>query len=55
MEVYFAPPEEQAKVFAPENVNAVYEAWYALNDKAGTDGRGLVKKVQELKAKLAAK
>jgi len=55
MEVYFAPPEELAKVFAPENVNAVYEAWYALNDKAGTDGRGLIKKIQELKAKLAAK
>jgi TRAP-type C4-dicarboxylate transport system substrate-binding protein len=52
MEVYVAPPEEQAKVFAPANVDAVFEAWYALNDRAGTDGRGLVKKIQALKAQM---
>lgn len=52
MEVYVPPPAELAKVFAPANVDAVFEAWYALNDRAGTDGRGLVKKIQELKAKM---
>jgi TRAP-type C4-dicarboxylate transport system substrate-binding protein len=48
MTVYVAPPEEQAKMFAPGNVNAVFENWYSLNEKAGTDGRALVKKIIEL-------
>ena len=54
MEVYVAPPDEQAKVFAKANVDAVFDAWYALNDRAGTDGRGLVKKIETLKAKMQA-
>ena len=52
MTVYVAPPEEMARVFAKPNVDAVFENWYSLNDKAGTDGRGLVKKILELKAKM---
>ncbi len=52
MEVYVAPPAEQAKVFAKSNVDAVFDAWYALNDRSGTDGRGLVKRIEELKAKM---
>lgn len=52
MTIYEAPPEERAKVFAKENVEAVFENWYALNDRAGTDGRGLVKKIEALKAKM---
>jgi TRAP-type C4-dicarboxylate transport system substrate-binding protein len=52
MTIYEAPPEERAKVFAKENVEAVFENWYALNERAGTDGRGLVKKIEALKAKM---
>ena len=52
MTVYVAPPEELAKMFAPANVNAVFENWYSLNEKAGTDGRALVKKINELKGKV---
>lgn len=52
MTVYVAPPEEQAKMFAPGNVNAVFENWYSLNEKAGTDGRALVRKINELKGKV---
>jgi TRAP-type C4-dicarboxylate transport system substrate-binding protein len=51
MTVYVAPPAEQAKLFAKENVDAIYESWYGLNDRAGTDGRGLVKKIEALKAR----
>ncbi len=52
MTVYVAPPEERAKVFAKQNVDAVFENWYSLNDRAGTDGRGLVKKIEALKSKM---
>ena len=41
-----------AAAVANLNVNTVFENWYALNDKSGTDGRGLVKKIQDLKAKM---
>ena len=51
MTVFVAPPEELAKVFAKQNVDAVFENWYALNDRSGTDGRGLVKKIEALKSK----
>lgn len=51
MTLYVAPPEELAKMFAPANVNAVFDNWYALNEKSGTDGRALVKKINELKGK----
>jgi hypothetical protein len=49
MTVYEAPPEELAKVFAPANVEAVYDNWYKLNEKNGTDGRALVKRITELR------
>jgi TRAP-type C4-dicarboxylate transport system substrate-binding protein len=52
MTLYVAPPDELAKMFSPANVNSVYENWYSLNEKAGTDGRALVKKINELKAKM---
>ena len=52
MTVYVAPPDELKKVFAKENVEAVFETWYQLNERAGTDGRGLVKKIEEMKAKM---
>ena len=52
MTLYSPPPAESAKMFAPDNVNTVFENWYSLNDKSGTDGRGLVKKIQDLKAKM---
>lgn len=52
MTLYTPPPAEAAKMFAAENVNSVFENWYGLNDKSGTDGRGLVKKIVELKGKL---
>lgn len=51
MTLYVATPEEQARMFAPANTEAVYENWYALNERSGTDGRALVKKINELKAK----
>jgi TRAP-type C4-dicarboxylate transport system substrate-binding protein len=51
MTVYVAPADELAKMFSVATVNSVYENWYALNDKAGTDGRSLVKKINELKAR----
>jgi len=50
MTVYIAPQAERDKLFARENVDAIYEAWYALNERAGTDGRGLVRKIEAMKA-----
>ena len=52
MTLYVAPPEELNKLFSPANVKPVYETWYSLNEKAGTDGRALVKKINDFKAKL---
>jgi TRAP-type C4-dicarboxylate transport system substrate-binding protein len=52
MTLYVAPPEELAKMFAPDNVNTVFDNWYSLNEKAGTDGRALVRKITEMKAKM---
>ncbi|WP_374669178.1 TRAP transporter substrate-binding protein [Ramlibacter sp.] len=51
MTLYVAPPAEQAKMFSNENTSSVYENWYKLNERSGTDGRALVKKINELKAK----
>lgn len=52
MTLYVATPEEQAKMFSAENTSSVYENWYKLNERSGTDGRALVKKINDLKAKL---
>ena len=52
MTLYTPPPAESAKMFAQDNVNSVFENWYKLNEKSGTDGRALVKKIQDLKAKM---
>ncbi len=51
MTLYVAPPEELAKLFSQANVTTVFDNWYALNEKAGTDGRALVKKINEMKAR----
>lgn len=51
MTLYVAPPQELAKLFAASNVTTVYDNWYSLNEKSGTDGRALVKRINELKGK----
>jgi TRAP-type C4-dicarboxylate transport system substrate-binding protein len=51
MTLYVAPPEELAKMFAPKSTDVVYENWYKLNERSGTDGRTLVRKINDLKAK----
>ncbi|MGA3397863.1 MAG: TRAP transporter substrate-binding protein DctP [Acetobacteraceae bacterium] len=53
MTVYDAPPDQLAKVFDKKNVDAVFDNWYKLNDRAGTDGRGLVEKIRALEAKAS--
>lgn len=55
MTVHEASAAERAKVFAPQNVNAVFDAWYALNQKTGTDGRALVQRIEALKNTMQAK
>lgn len=52
MTLYNPPQLELDRLFAPATVNAVYENWYSLNTKAGTDGRALVKKIQDMKARM---
>ena len=52
MTLYVAPPEELARMFAPDNVNTVFDNWYSLNERAGTDGRALVRKITDMKAKM---
>lgn len=50
MEVTFVKQEELDKIFSPENTKPVFDAWYALNERSGTDGRQLVKRIEEFKA-----
>jgi hypothetical protein len=33
----------------------VFDAWYALNQKTGTDGRALVQKIDALKKQMQVK
>jgi len=40
--------DERAKVFAAENVKAVYDAWYALCDARGYDCRAVFAKAEKL-------
>lgn len=49
MTLYEAPAGELSKVFAAANVEAVFDNWYKLNEKNGTDGRALVKRITELR------
>jgi TRAP-type C4-dicarboxylate transport system substrate-binding protein len=51
MQHYVAPPDELAKLFAPANVDAVFENWYQRCERAGNDGRALVRRIEELKAR----
>ena len=51
MQVYEAPPDQSSpRVSDTQNVAAVYDNWYQLNDRAGTDGRALVTKIRALQA-----
>jgi TRAP-type C4-dicarboxylate transport system substrate-binding protein len=51
MQHYVAPAEELAKLFAAPNVEAVFDNWYQRCERAGNDGRALVRRIQELKAR----
>ncbi len=46
-----APQSEIDRVFAPQNVKAVYKAWYALNEKNGFDGRRVERRVRKILGK----
>ena len=50
MQHFIAPPEELTKLFAPANVEAVFENWYQRCERAGNDGRVLVRRIEALKA-----
>lgn len=52
MELYLPPQEVLDRLFSEENVTPVYEAWYELNERSGTDGRALVAKIEALKEDL---
>ncbi|HEV7264292.1 MAG TPA: TRAP transporter substrate-binding protein DctP [Falsiroseomonas sp.] len=49
MEVWEAPEAELDRLFASENVEAVYASWYERCARAGTDGRALVQRIEALK------
>ena len=50
MNHYIAPADELQKLFAPANVEAVFENWYQRCERAGNDGRALVRRIEALKA-----
>jgi TRAP-type C4-dicarboxylate transport system substrate-binding protein len=50
MQHFVAPPEELARLFAPANVEAVFESWYQRSERSGYDGRALVRRIEALKA-----
>jgi TRAP-type C4-dicarboxylate transport system substrate-binding protein len=45
------PQSEIDRMFAPKNVKAVYDAWYALNEKNGFDGRRVEQRVRQILGK----
>jgi TRAP-type C4-dicarboxylate transport system substrate-binding protein len=51
MQHYVAPQEELDRLFARPNVEAVFENWYQRCERAGNDGRALVRRIEELKGK----
>lgn len=51
MQHYVAPPEELARLFAPANVEAVFENWFQRTERAGYDGRALVRRIEEMKTR----
>jgi TRAP-type C4-dicarboxylate transport system substrate-binding protein len=53
MTVYYAPDDQQAAIFADENVEAVFDNWYGLNDAVGTDGRALVARIIEMRDEIS--
>lgn len=50
MNIYEAPPEALEQLFSDKFTKPVYDSWYALNEKTGTDGRELVAKIKALQA-----
>jgi TRAP-type transport system periplasmic protein len=52
MTLYLPPQDVLDEVFAPDNVEAVYENWYQLNERTGTDGRELVRRIRELQGRM---
>jgi TRAP-type C4-dicarboxylate transport system substrate-binding protein len=50
MNHFIAPPDELAKLFAPANVQAVFDNWFERCQRAGNDGRALVQRIEALKA-----
>ncbi|WP_170985033.1 TRAP transporter substrate-binding protein [Roseomonas sp. AR75] len=51
MQHYVAPPEQLAILFAPANVDAVFDNWYQRVQRSGYDGRALVQRIEALKAR----
>jgi TRAP-type C4-dicarboxylate transport system substrate-binding protein len=51
MQHYVAPPDELARLFAQPNVEAVFDNWYQRCERAGNDGRALVRRIEALKAR----
>lgn len=51
MQHFVAPEEELARLFAPANVQAVFESWFQRVERSGYDGRALVRRIEELKAR----
>jgi len=43
-----ASDEEIAKVFSPQNVEVVYEAFYKLAAERGFDGKAVVEKARKI-------
>lgn len=52
MQHFVAPPEELARLFAEPNVQAVFENWYERCQRAGNDGRALVRRIQEMRGRV---
>lgn len=52
MQHFIAPPEELARLFADANVQAVFENWYERCQRAGNDGRALVRRIQEARGRV---
>jgi TRAP-type C4-dicarboxylate transport system substrate-binding protein len=51
MQHFVAPPAELERLFAQPNVEAVFDNWYQRCERAGNDGRALVRRIEDLKAR----
>ena len=50
-EVWVAPDDKVAELFAPEYTDGVYEAWYARAEEEGIDGKAIVQRVRTVLGK----